>query len=253
MLRSLVGSEMCIRDSPPMADVSVMEKQLVAKSRQIAELQNKLTDKMRRLHDFESELERKDRNIYFLERDMDSRSRSLGKLRLRSNNLEALASKHSYAPEIDGQESAIAQESEKADGMRAEFEEAKKQRDHTRSLSEAYQNVHANLPANANAEKIVELLQGELNRVEQQHGTDKQQLLDLKQAMVETEDQFVKMRGQVRFLESYRVDAIFRVFSLKGQARILQQDIDDKVNLRRDELGIKQRYSHLGSMARNTV
>ena len=84
-----------------MADVTVMEKQLVAKTRQNAELQGKLTEKMRRLHDLEQDLERKDRSIYFLERDMDSRSRALGKLRLRSNNLEQLAAKQGFAAHVD--------------------------------------------------------------------------------------------------------------------------------------------------------
>merc|ERR1711907_879429 len=141
-----------------MADVTVMEKQLVAKTRQNAELQGKLTDKMRRLHDLEQDLERKDRSIYFLERDMDSRSRTLGKLRLRSNNLEQLAAKQGFAAHIDDGEAKLA----------------------------------------------------------------------------------VAMAR----LESYRVDAIFRVFSLKGQGRILQQDINAAVNKKRDQLGIKQRYHH---------
>lgn len=222
LLRSSAGTKIYIRgvsvlSSCKMADVSVMEKQLVAKTRQIAELQTKLTDKMRRLHDFESELERKDRNIYFLERDMDSRSRALGKLRLRSNNLDAQAQKQNFGSQIDDREREITDSKGKCDQAYEELNEGKLRRDHMRCLAEAYEAVTSKLSGKVNAEKVVELLQAELNRIEQQHGADKQQMNDLKQARSEQEDTFSKMRGQARFLESYRVDSIFRVFSLKGQ------------------------------------
>eukprot|EP00656_Telonema_subtile_P011739 TRINITY_DN1583_c0_g1_i1.p1 TRINITY_DN1583_c0_g1~~TRINITY_DN1583_c0_g1_i1.p1 ORF type:complete len:248 (+),score=74.86 TRINITY_DN1583_c0_g1_i1:189-932(+) len=246
---------MCIRDSinaeygefrkPTMADVTVMEKQLGAKTLQIGDLQSKLTEKMRLVHDLKYELERKDRNIYFLERDMDSRSRSLGKLRLRSNNLEQLAAKQSFGNEIDNKESSVASAKAQTDGLHDELTEAKLRRDHARELADAYEAVTSKLTSNVNAEKVVELLQAELNRVEQQHGSDKQQMHDLKLALTDNSETLATMRGKARFLESYRVDSIFRIFSLKGQARILQQDVNAKVNTVRDTMGIKQRYSHL--------
>jgi len=230
--------------SDTMADVTVMEKQLVAKTRQNAELQGKLTEKMRRLHDLEQDLERKDRSIYFLERDMDSRSRALGKLRLRSNNLEQLAAKQGFAAHVDEGEAKLAVALARVEAKEGEFAQAKLAREHMRTLASAYENVSAKLSPGVNAEKVVELLQAELNALDQQHGEDKQHLAELKGAIKEQEDTFIKLRGQARFLESYRVDAIFRVFSLKGQGRILQNDINAAVNKRRDQLGIKRRYHH---------
>merc|ERR1712072_1067918 len=189
---------------------------------------------MRMLYDHEQDVERKERSIYFLERDMDSRSRALGKLRLRSNNLEQLAAKQGFAAHV-----ALA----RVEAKEGEFAEAKLAREHMRTLASAYENVSAKLSPGVNAEKVVELLQAELNALDQQHGEDKQHLAELKGAIKDQEDTFIKLRGQARFLESYRVDAIFRVFSLKGQGRILQNDINAAVNKRRDQLGIK-RYHH---------
>merc|ERR1711998_113281 len=114
-----------------MADVTVMEKQLVAKTR--------------RLHDLEQDLERKDRSIYFLERDMDSRSRTLGKLRLRSNNLEQLAAKQGFAAHIDDGEAKLAVAMARIEAKEAEFAEAKLAREHMRVLASAYENVSARL------------------------------------------------------------------------------------------------------------
>merc|ERR1712072_1683261 len=87
-----------------MGDAAALEKQLAVKTRQIADLQAKLVDKSRRLHDYEDELDRKDRSIYYLERDTDARSRELGRLRLKSSNLEVLAAKQRFSVTIDAGE-----------------------------------------------------------------------------------------------------------------------------------------------------
>merc|ERR1711998_684331 len=87
-----------------MGDVAALEKQLATKQRMIADLEAKLAEKSRRLHDYEDELDRKDRTIYYLERDTDARSRELGKLRLKSSNLEVLSSKQRFAATVDAGE-----------------------------------------------------------------------------------------------------------------------------------------------------
>ena len=61
--------------------------------------------------------------------------------------------------------------------------------------------------------------------MEQKNGDDKARLTEIKAALTEQNNGFERLRGQSRYLEQYRVDAIFRVFTLKGQVKILQEDI----------------------------
>ena len=68
-----------------------------------------------------------------------------------------------------------------------------------------------------NPEKVGELLQAELNTVETQNGQNKQLLIDLNGALTQQDQQVETLRGQARALEQYRVEAIFRIFSMKGQ------------------------------------
>ena len=113
-----------------------MAKQLATKENQIVQLQGQLTEKMRRLHDMEGQMESKDRAIYYLERDMDSRSRSLGKLRLRSTNLAALAAKQSFGATVDANQVNVDHEEQVTDDLRSAVKAAEIDRNHARKLKE---------------------------------------------------------------------------------------------------------------------
>jgi hypothetical protein len=67
---------------------------------------------------------------------------------------------------------------------------------------------------------VVELLQTELNQSAAHNGEQSNYLSEIKQALSEQHQGFETLRGQARYLEQYRIDSIFRVFSLKGQAKI---------------------------------
>merc|ERR1711934_178924 len=208
-----------------MGDVSALEKQLAVKTRLIAELQARYSEKARRLHDYEDELDRKDRAIYYLERGTDARSRELGKLRLKSSNLEVLASKQRFSATIDAGEAKCEDWKATVAASGAAVREAKLAKAHAQMLQETYENLVKKITKGVTMEQIVAELQSELNTIEQKNADDKQFLNDIKVALTEQNNGFETLRGQSRYLEQYRVDAIFRVFTLKGQIKILKEDL----------------------------
>merc|ERR1711918_35108 len=173
-------------------------------------------------------MESKDRAIYYLERDMDSRSRALGKLRLRSTNLSQVASKQNFGTTIDAKLAEVERAQAATEALRQQVSSATLDKNHATKLKDVYERVTAKIQklGNVNPEKVVELLQAELNTVETQNGQNKQLLIDLNGALTAQDQQVETLRGQSRALEQYRVEAIFRIFSMKGQCRILQKDID---------------------------
>jgi len=211
-----------------MGDVGALEKQLAAKTRQIADLNAKLEDKSRKVHDFEAELEKKDRTIYYLERDTDQRSRELGKLRLKSSNLEVLASKQRFAATIDAGEAKCEDWKGTVAASVAAAREAKIARNHAQMLQEVYENLVKKITKDVTMEQMVAELQGELNKIEAKNAEDKQELNDLKGRETEMANGLKTLKEQARYLAQSRVDTIFRVFTLKGEIKLLQEDIKAK-------------------------
>merc|ERR1711934_1118741 len=138
-----------------MGDAAALEKQLAVKTRQIAELEGKLSDKSRRLHDYEDELDRKDRTIYYRERDTDARSRELGKLRLKSSNLEVLASKQRFAATIDAGEKKIDNWKETVAASEAELREARLAKNHALLLQSVYGDLSSKVTPGVSTEQVV--------------------------------------------------------------------------------------------------
>merc|ERR1711998_261849 len=159
-----------------MADPAVMSKQLGAKENQIVQLQGQLAEKSRRLHDMEGTMESKDRAIYYLERDMDSRSRTLGKLRLRTTNLSQVAAKQNFGPEIDAKQFEVDNAEGQKEQLRLAVEEGQTCLKHVNKLKDIYERVTQQIQrlGHVNAEKVVELLQAELNALETENGQNKQ-------------------------------------------------------------------------------
>merc|ERR1712216_1049714 len=129
-----------------------------------------LAEKSRRLSDYEDELDRKDRTIYYLERDTDARSRELGKLRLKSSNLEVLASKQRFAATIDAGEKKCDNWRETVTASTAELREAKLARAHAELLRDVYGELAKKISSGISTEKVVAMLQGELNKIEAKNG-----------------------------------------------------------------------------------
>merc|ERR1711865_404579 len=211
------------------SDVGVLQKQLAVKNKVVQELQTQLADKMRGMDDFEDELERKDRTIYYLERDMSFRSRNLGVIRRKNSTLEQRAAKQNFGNGIDEMQARVDKQIDYLQAIKDAAEEAKRSRDHLRALQGSYENIIRKLDQNTQAPDMVELLQAELNTLAQTKSTQRQFLADIKAALDEQTTSFETLKGQARYLEQYRMDSIFRVFSLKGQARMLIHDLQEKV------------------------
>merc|ERR1711998_518030 len=159
-----------------MSDVGVMARQLATKESQIMQLQGQLAEKLRRVQDMEGQVASKDRAIYYLERDMDSRSRTLGKLRLRTTNLSQVAAKQNFGPEIDAKQFEVDNAEGQKEQLRLAVEEGQTCLKHVNKLKDIYERVTQQIQrlGHVNAEKVVELLQAELNALETENGQNKQ-------------------------------------------------------------------------------
>merc|ERR1712070_884309 len=110
---------------------------------------------------------------------MDSRSRALGKLRLRATNLAQLAAKQNFGATIDEKQFALENATTETDALRDRVADAALAEKHANKLKEIYERVTQQVEKLAgkkavNPEKVVELLQAELNQVETQNGQNKQ-------------------------------------------------------------------------------
>lgn len=210
-------------------EIGVLQKQLAVKNKVVQELQTQLADKMRGMDDFEDELERKDRTIYYLERDMNFRSRNLGVIRQKNSNLEAHAAKLNFGNGIDEMQARVDSKLVEIQASEDAFDVVKMNRDHLRALQGVYEQIVQKLDKNMKADSMVELLQAELNVLAQKKSEQNTFKDDLKSAVTEQTTSFETLKGQARYLEQYRMDSIFRVFSLKGQARMLIHDLQQKV------------------------
>ena len=210
-------------------EIGVLQKQLAVKNKVVQELQTQLADKMRGMDDFEDELERKDRTIYYLERDMNFRSRNLGVIRQKNSNLEAIAAKQNFGNGIDEMQARVESKLVEIQATEDAFDVVKMNRDHLRALQGVYEQIVQKLDKNMKADSMVELLQAELNVLAQKKSEQNTFKDDLKTAATEQTTSFETLKGQARYLEQYRMDSIFRVFSLKGQARMLIHDLQEKV------------------------
>jgi len=64
-------------------------------------------------------------------------------------------------------------------------------------------------------------MQEAIAEMEAENSTDKNFLADVKAAVQDVHHGLDALRGQAKFLEQYRVDAIFRVFTLKAKIKCL--------------------------------
>merc|ERR1711907_684474 len=204
-----------------MGDVSALEKQLNVKTKQIAELQATLDEKSRKLFDYSDTLENKDRGIYYLERSIEARNRDLAELRKQATELEAKSSPD-FSAKIDEAEEAIKKQTEENDALQEQVTKTDVNVKHAQYLAKKYKaildKVHGGMPE----ENIVEEMQTAISELEEANKEDKTMLADLKSAVQEVEHGLDTLRGQAKFLEQFRVDAIFRVFTLKGKIKCLK-------------------------------
>merc|ERR1712070_160304 len=189
--------------SVAMSDVGVMARQLASKELQIAQLQGQLAEKLRRVDDMEGQVSSKDRSIYYLERDMDARSRALGKLRLQTTNLSQVAAKLPYGAQIDAKQLEVDAAQGQVDNLMSQADEASVCLKHVKALKDIYEAVTLQIQrlGNVNAEKVVELLQAQLNAVETENGKQKQLRDDMAVMKSEVQDELVNLQGKARMLE----------------------------------------------------
>merc|ERR1711988_548345 len=212
------------RSESNMGDVSALEKQLNVKTRQIAELQATLDEKSRKLFDYSDTLENKDRGIYYLERSIEARNRDLAALRKQAAELEAQASPE-FSKKIDEAEAEIEKAKEENDALQEQVDKVKVSVNHSRFLADTYKGILAKVEGGMPEDNIVEEMQKAIADLESANSADKAYLADVKAGVQDVNHGLDALRGQAKFLEQYRVDAIFRVFTLKAKIKCLKNKL----------------------------
>merc|ERR1712178_287655 len=204
-----------------MGDVSALEKQLNMKTKQIAELQATLDEKSRKLFDYSDTLDNKDRGIYYLERSIEARNRELAELRKQATELEA-KSTPDFANKIDEAEAKIAKIKAENDALQEQIDKVNVGINHSRFLTDKYKSILTKVDGGMPEENIVEEMQAAISELEATNTQDKNFLADVKGAVQDVNHGLDALRGQAKFLEQYRVVAIFRVFTLKAKIKTLK-------------------------------
>merc|ERR1711998_705649 len=213
-----------LRRTVAMGDVSALEKQLEMKLKQINDLQEVLDEKSRKLFDYSDTLENKDRGIYYLERSIEARNRELADLRKQATELEAKATPD-FAAKIDEAEAHIAKVKEENDALQEQVDKVNLNINHSRFLTAKYKSILAKVDGGMPEENIVEEMQTAISELEGKNTEDKNFLADVKAAVQDVNHGLDALRGQAKFLEQYRVDAIFRVFTLKAKIKTLKNKL----------------------------
>ena len=93
---------------------------------------------------------------------------------------------------------------------------------HSQALSEKYDGILSKVQRGMPEDNIVEEMQTAISELEAENANDKNFLADVKAAVQDVNHGLDALRGQAKFLEQYRVDAIFRVFTLKAKVKCLK-------------------------------
>jgi chromosome segregation ATPase len=204
-----------------MGDVSALEKQLKVKNATIAELQATLDEKTRCSFEDSDTLENKDRGIYYLERSIEARNRDLTALRNEAKEIEAKGSAE-FAKQIDKGAGELEALDAENSAIQEQITATEVNVKHGEYMADKYKEILDKVAKGMPEENIVEEMQAAISDVENQNKADKQMLNDLKAAVTDVAKGLETLKGAAKFLEQYRVDAILRVFTLKGKIKCLK-------------------------------
>jgi len=204
-----------------MGDVSALEKQLKVKNATIAELQATLDEKTRCSFEDSDTLENKDRGIYYLERSIEARNRDLTALRNEAKEIEAKGSAE-FAKQIDKGAAELEALDAENSAIQEQITATEVNVKHGEYMADKYKEILDKVAKGMPEENIVEEMQAAISDVENQNKADKQMLNDLKAAVTDVAKGLETLKGAAKFLEQYRVDAILRVFTLKGKIKCLK-------------------------------
>eukprot|EP00656_Telonema_subtile_P029377 TRINITY_DN32522_c0_g1_i1.p1 TRINITY_DN32522_c0_g1~~TRINITY_DN32522_c0_g1_i1.p1 ORF type:complete len:215 (-),score=73.45 TRINITY_DN32522_c0_g1_i1:107-751(-) len=208
-------------------DTSALEKQLNVKTKAIVELQATLDEKSRYLFDQSDTLENKDRGTYYLERTIEARNRELAILRKETEELEAAADKSGFGPKIDEGEANVAAAEAAEEDLQAQIQASEREAASAKLQTEKYAALMKRFDNGLLSRgKMLDELQKIHKAVQTDNTNNAAMCEELKGDMQAVAEEADKLRGHHKFLDQYRVDAIFRVFTLKAKIKIL----DGKVN-----------------------
>ena len=116
----------------------------------------------------------------------------------------------------------MAKAKEENEALQAQVDKVTVSVRYAQSLSEKYDSILSKVQRWMPEDNIVEEMQTAISDLEAENASDKNFLADVKAAVQDVNHGLDALRGQAKFLEQYRVDAIFRVFTLKAKVKCLK-------------------------------
>merc|ERR1711934_270644 len=213
-------------------DTSALEKQLNLKTKQILELQEKLDLQSRQLFDASDSLENKDRGTYYLERTIDARNRELTLLKKECDELEPAAASSGFGPKIEQGERAVADAKAAEAEIIAEIEACELRTKACKFQTEKFAAVMKRVDSGAlRSAKVLDELESQHKALIGEISKQKSEIEELKGDLVTVEEEVEVVKGRTKFLDQYRVDSIFRIFTLKGKIQVLKMKLaNDEYN-----------------------
>merc|ERR1711918_193696 len=206
--------------SKGMGDTSALEKQLNLKTKAIVD------EKSRFLFDQHDMFQNKDRAIYYLERTIEARNRELASLRKEAEELEPKIRRAGYEATVDAGEANIATAQKEEQEAEADLAAAQLRLKSLKAQSQVYAAIMKRVDSGAlSGPKITDELQKSLRGMEQENAAAHASVEDVKAAIQAINDDMLAIKTDFKCLDQYRVDAIFRVFTLKGKLKCLKHKL----------------------------
>merc|ERR1711918_4004 len=196
---------------------SALEKQLNLKTKSIVELQATLDEKSRFLFDQHDMFQNKDRSIYYLERTIEARNRDLSELRKDAEELEPAVARSGFASSVEEGEAKIASATTATDELEAELHAAELRVKALKHQADIYGGVVNRMDNGAlsGEAKIKDELQKILGGLEAECRAEHEEVDNTKAAIAAVQDDLTNIKTDFNSLDQFRVDAIFRIFTLK--------------------------------------
>merc|ERR1711918_6000 len=204
-----------------MGDTSALEKQLNLKTKSIVGLKATLDEKSRFLFDQHDMFQNKIRSTYYLERTIEARTRELNELKKEAEDMEAKAAVSGFAGPVDEGEAKIAEAEAAEQGLSAQVDASSLSTKSLKFQSDVYSALMKRVDAGTlGNDKITDELQKTLKGLESDNAVGRQETEDIKAAIEAVQADYQYLKNNFNSLDQFRVDAIFRIFTLKGQIKV---------------------------------
>merc|ERR1712010_15379 len=219
---------MGVSEGSRMGDTSALEKQLNLKTKTIAELQDTLDQKSRFLFEQDDDLQNKERATYYMERTVEARSSELTQLNKDADALEPLTKTSGFAKAIDDGEAKVAAAEAAEAEIKAQVEECENRIKAAKLETEKYAAVMKRHDKGIlSGGKIADEIQKVQQALAEDTGRLREEIAELNGDIEGVNQEADTVKKHSQFLEQWRVDAIFRQFTIKAKIRVITMKLKE--------------------------